>query len=110
MTNQKMPDMARLQRHVLDRDHIEVVPDGYGTEYTRTDLYTAVCAERDALRELCEGMDLALRDLAAYVGCWTHSTDKGRQEVSFLPTDPRGLLCERAKSALAAYEKHKEVG
>ena len=69
--------------------------------------------KRTITDEQLKKVDVALRDLAAYVGCWTHSTDKGRQEVSFLPTDPRGLLCERAKEALTildAIEKQTEGG
>lgn len=58
-----------------------------------TDLYTAVVAERDALRELCEGMAGAL---GAFL-----------EECQFRGMPPTGKTITTAEDALTAYENHK---
>lgn len=61
--------------------------------YTRTDLYTAACAERDALRELCEGMAGAL---SAFL-----------EECQFGGMPPTGKSITAAEDAIIEYLKHK---
>lgn len=87
MTNQKpelMPDKINV---CVDTMQIKDFENKYTTSYTRTDLYTAACAERDALRELCEGMIKIIED----------AIENGNA------IEMRSIL----KSHRTAYEKHK---
>lgn len=70
----------------------QINPDD--VSYTRTDLYTAACAERDALLALCEGMAGALEGA------------KHRLEGAGM----LGGMTDPVAYQLAAYEKHKGVG
>lgn len=62
--------------------------------YVHTDLYTAACAEREALRALCEGMAGALENA------------KHRLEGAGM----LGGMTDPVAYQLAAYEKHKGEG
>lgn len=64
---------------------------GGSTEYTRTDLYTAACAERDALRAFVEQERNAI----------FYAMTRGQNYDI-------GLAKERMTAILTAYEKHKE--
>lgn len=66
---------------------------GGSTQYTRTDLYTAACAEREALRALCEGMAGAL---SVFLG-----------ECQFGGMPPTGKSITAAEDAIIEYLKHK---
>lgn len=67
-------------------------PEIYSS-YTRTDLYTSACAERDALRELCEGMAGALSVFL--------------EECQFGGMPPTGKSITAAEDAIIEYRKHK---
>lgn len=58
---------------------------------TRTDLYTSVVAERDALRAVCEGMAKRLQRICDF------------KKEPYVPN----ALFDGAEKALTAYEKHK---
>jgi hypothetical protein len=97
MTNQKMPDEIWANKikgtdangnwslKQFPRTKCYIKYDR--TSYTRTDLYTDVVAERDALRALCEGMAGALTEMCNL----THTPTKAALET------------------LAAFEKHTGV-
>lgn len=99
MTYQKMPDEISLFRCEGDIKWSEDSTDAL-TTYVNKDLYTAVCAERDALRALCEGMAGKLRMIG-----------EGKPENPC--GDPWAFyndLVVLAREALTDYEKHKGVG
>lgn len=71
---------------------------------TRTGLYTTACAERDALRALCEGMARAITasiEGASFAEDGECYSAVHKFDCSFL------VRVTALKKALTAYEKHK---
>lgn len=111
MTDHKMPDVifAREESHGHAGTWCDV-SDGC-TSYTRTDIYDAVVAERDALRELCEGMAGTLK--YARKELEKHADYKGIKDEDGALLNIKNdewKECEHIDEALAAFEKHKGVG
>lgn len=111
MSNNKMPDdivvgVFNQKRYWQDKDPLNEISDA--TSYTRTDLYTAVCAERDALRALCEGMAEKLRLIDGLDGeiNLSNYTDT---DVSYLNGQFVQAILTAAE-ALTSYENHKGAG
>ncbi|HRI77391.1 MAG TPA: hypothetical protein PLX33_10440 [Alphaproteobacteria bacterium] len=99
-TPELMPDEISLFRCPCEGDikWSEDSSDSLAT-YVNEDLYTAACAERDALRELCEGMAKEIQELKFHseIVC-----QDGEPEYPFLGVG----LFEDLWQSLAAYEKH----
>lgn len=113
MTTQKpelMPDEVFVGKTKIDRDAYLLSfksKHEQATSYTRTDLYTAACAERDALRALCEGMAESIKIVRQII------SEASNTGFNYRCGDwPDRLYQSQANTykSLAAYEKHKGVG
>lgn len=96
MTDQnKMPDEISLFRCECEGDikWSEDSSDALAT-YVNEDIYTAVCAERGALRALCEWMAIRLRECTNVLAAQP-------------TTCVKSMVIGDSRKALAAYEKHK---
>lgn len=118
MTDQKMPDeiyASRMTVGTLYGTWSSLYKEG--DSYTRTDLYTAALAERDALRALCEGMAGAIADTKAEFQRLKDAVME-REDMGFIGKMKDAVYLDavmavvetKSEQALAAYEKHKGVG
>lgn len=90
-TPELMPETVYLEPFIENLSLASVKKFQMDTSYTRTDLYTAACAERDALREFIEQERNAI----------FYAMTRGQNYDI-------GLAKERMTATLTAYEKHKE--
>lgn len=79
------------------------------TSYTRTDLYTAALAERDALRALCEGMAENIGQVLDWLGDEMFDDDVREKRHHDTTQEERAEnISDMLRDMLTAYEKHKE--
>lgn len=112
MTNQKMPDEISLFRCESEGDikWSEDSSDALAT-YVKENLYTAACAERDALRALCEGMAKKIDQVLDWLGDEMFDDDVREKRHNDTTQEERAEnISDMLRDMLAAYENHKGVG
>lgn len=108
-TPQKMPDVIWAwypELIILAKGNLLASPVPHkhpGVSYTRTDLYQAVCAERDALRGLLEGMEFKVK----LIKSWFVDANIHTKDVNAWMKNGSDL-CDQALTKYQAYKEESD--